>query len=471
MKAFHWKVLLSTAVLVPVLASSAELSLEEFLNQVREKNQSLVASRMIVEGVDLRKDEGKLVFRPSLFAQAQAAVDKKPVSNTATQGDRVDNEFATVGILQQFDFGLKGQLSYGLSHTKIYNAGQTFIPVSDYNDGTAKLELSQSLWRNAWGSEAKAQSDLIVAQSKATGHLEEFKIKSALANAEAVYWSLAQMQKVIKVQTENLQRAQKLNQWNKRRIDSGLAERSDYLQADANYKLREYELKNSQLEKSNLERTFNSFRGLDSNVVAEELKGIDSVSLKRLEVPARAELREDTKAALEYQKVAKANAELAIQRNKPTLELYGSYALNGRDAERAEAVSDSWKTDQTTSAVGIRFNTPLDFGNTSSYKQEQIAADYTYQKKVFDQEREWSDLVIKFQDAKTKLELVEKIAEAQRTKQVNEGNRLNNGRTTTFQVLNFEQDHASAELSRIQSETNLLNIYSQLKIFSVGGVK
>ena len=105
------------------------------------------------------------------------------------------------------------------------------------------------------------------------------------------------------------------------------------------------------------------------------------------------------------------------------------------------------------------------------YKKEQIAAEYNYQRKVFDQDREWNDLLTKFQDAKVRLDLVEKIAEAQKIKTTNERNRLNNGRTTTFQVLSFELDLAAADVQRIQTETDLLNIYAQLKIFSAGGAK
>lgn len=473
MKPAHWEAMLFAAFLVPNLALTAELSLEQFLTQVKEKNQAILASDMIVQGSASRQDEGRLIFRPSIFAQAQIAVDKKHVTNQATQGNRVDNEFVTAGLIQQFGFGMKGQLSYSVVHTEIYNAGASFVPLADYNDGVAKIELSQSFWRNFWGKESKAQADLIESQSKAIGHLENFRIKSTLANAENVYWNLSQMKKIVKVQTDNLNRSQKLTLWNQRRINSGLAERSDFLQSEANYKLRQYELKNALLEKSALERTFNSLRGIESGPVAESLTNIESKELKTLPLPVKAEFRDDTKAALEQQKLAKANASLAIERNKPTFEVYGSYAFNGRDSERAEAISDSFKTDYSTSAIGVRFNAPLDFGTTSKnidgYKKEQIAAEYTYQKKVFDQEREWTDLVARFEDAKTRLSLVEQIADAQKVKITNENNRLSNGRTTTFQVLNFEQDYASAELLKIQSETNLLNIYSQLKIFSVGG--
>lgn len=100
-----------------------------------------------------------------------------------------------------------------------------------------------------------------------------------------------------------------------------------------------------------------------------------------------------------------------------------------------------------------------------------MAAEQNYQRKLFEQDQQWNDLSAKFEDAKIKLVLIEKIEEAQKIKAHNERDRLNRGRTVTFQVLNFEQDYAQSELARIQSETNILNIYSQLKAYSAGGTK
>ncbi len=475
MKPTCMKAMLAVLAIMPSLGFSAQLTLTDFLTQVQEKNQGVVANKLVAEGTQGREEEGRLIFRPSLFAQGQVMVDKRPVANPATQGDRTDTEFVTAGLAQNFNFGLKGQLSYTVYHTKIYNAGQTFVPLADFNDGVAKIELSQSLWRNWNGKENKAQADLIDAQEKVSKHVANFTVQTTLASAESIYWSLSQTKKVIQVQRDNLARAQQIRAWNSRRVSSGLSERSDFLQADSNLKLREYELQNALQQQNLLQRTFNSMRGIDSNIVSEDLEPVDSKTLKVLSPPAKTDLREDTKAALEQQNLAKASAALAIERNRPTFELYGSYAFNGRDPERADAISNSFKNDHTTSAIGVRFNTPLDFGTTHSaidgYKKEQMAAEYNYQRKVFDQDREWNDLLTRFEDAKIRLELAEKISDTQRVKTTNERNRLNNGRTTTFQVLTFELDLAQADVLRIQTETDLLNIYAQLKIFSAGGAK
>jgi outer membrane protein TolC len=473
MKRMHKKFLLPLLLILPVKSFSLELPLGQYLKEVEEKNPTIQASKAIIEGTESRKNEAKLIFRPSLYAQAQTAVDKKPTTNVNAQGDRTDNTFETVGLMEQFNFGLKGKLSYTISHTKIYNALPTFLPLSDFNDSTVGLELSQSLWRNFYGVEGRSQATLLDSDAKAKQHIENYKVKSILANAEALYWTVSETNKILKVQKDSLDRALKIRNWTSNRSSTGLGDKSDYLQADANVKFKEYELKTTEQQLKNLKRTFNSLRNLESEILNETLDKVQTEFVKNLKLENKAPLRDDTKAALEYEKLAKANLDLSIERNKPTFEVYGAYALNGKDNDKSKAISQGFTTEKTTTAIGVRFQAPLDFSNLidniQGYKREQFSAELTVKQKLFDQEKDWSDLVSKFTDAKTNLTLIEQIEETQKIKSANERDRLSKGRTTTFQALNFEQDYAQSELLRIKSELEILNIYSQSKTFISGG--
>ena len=475
MQLFRASALLTLVSVVPNIGFSSQLKLNDYISQVERNNQSMTASKLISQGAEERSKEGKLIFKPAVFAQWQTAIDKKPTANINTQGDRTDQNFIVAGLTQQFDFGLKGKLSYNFAHTKVYDASPLYVPVSDFYDGIATLELTQSLWRNFWGVENRSQEEIIDSQALATKYTENFKMKATIAQAESLYWTLSQIRKVVKVQRESLERAQKIRVWNQNRLQSGLAENSDFLQSDANYKAREFELKSSNQDLKTTQRSFNSLRGIDSDLLDEDLESVDSNKIKRLALPEKEALREDTKAALELKNISKANSILSVERNKPVFEVYGSYARNGRDIDSTQAASNTFKTDHDTKAIGLRFVTPIDFinltDNINGYRKEEIAAEQNYSRKLFEQEQQWNDLSTRFEDAKIRLSLVEKIEEAQKIKASNERERLSKGRTVTFQVLNFEQDYAQSELARIQSETNILNIYAQLKTFSAGGSK
>jgi outer membrane protein TolC len=457
-------------LLVSWNCSATELTLEQFLKQVEDKNQTVNASKISSDAAVKRKDEKKLLFTPSVFAQGQSVTDKKATSAVSMQGDRTDYNMLSTGVMQQFDFGLKGKLSYTLSHTNLHNA--VLLNPRDFNETAFGLELTQSLWRNFWGVENRSQADLMDVQNEIQKYTENYKIKNILSRAEALYWGLSQMRKIVAVQKENFERALKIKAWAQGRVNSGLGEKSDLLQADANVKFRDLELKTAMQDEKTLERTFNTLRGDDNTTVVETLSLVDNNHIKSLTLPPREEMREDTKIAREVQKMSKANADLSIERNKPTLEVFGSYVLNGRDVNRSKSIDNAFTKDYATDAIGVRFNAPIDFfnlkNNIDSYKKDQIAAELNFKQKLFDENQEWNDLSTKFEDAKTKLLLAEKMEEAQKVKVINERDRLTKGRTVTFQVLNFEQDYAQSELLKIKSETDILNLYTQLKIFSAG---
>jgi outer membrane protein TolC len=461
------------AIIMSLNAHSKELSLDNYLKEIENQNQTIRASQSTIDGVEKRSKESELIFKTNYFLQSQALIDKKPTASVAAQGDRTDNQYVSTGLMKQFDFGLKGKLSYTLSHTHIYNASSLYLPLSNFDDSQIGIELTQSLWRNFKGTEFKSQSTILDADVAAKKLIESYKTKVILSKAESVYWSLSQMKKMVQVQKENLERAKKIKVWAEERSNSGLGDKSDLLQSDANVKYREYELKSSEQQLKTIARAFNNLRNLEGDEVNEQLSFINSNLISNLKLQKKSDLREDTKAAMEYEKLTKANLDLSIEKNKPNLELYGSYALNGRDREFSNSITNGTKTDKTTIAIGVRFNMPIDLGllndNIEGYKKEKVAAELNLKQKIFDQDQEWNDLVSKFNDAKENLALAEKIETAQKLKSTNERDRLTKGRTTTFQVLNFEQDYATSELLKLKFELEIINLYSQSKTFLTGG--
>jgi outer membrane protein TolC len=85
--------------------------------------------------------------------------------------------------------------------------------------------------------------------------------------------------------------------------------------------------------------------------------------------------------------------------------------------------------------------------------------------KLFEQEQEWNDLNQKFHEAKKRLTLTRDIEIVQDKKLVREKARLHLGRTTTYQVLLFEQDYSTAQLARIRAQADILRILTQMKLF------
>ena len=339
-----------------------------------------------------------------------------------------------------------------------------------FQDVAPQIELSQSLWRNFMGSEYEANEQAQLAQVQASRLNDQFTIKQLLIKAENTYWRLVFAEESLKVQKESLARAIKLRDWNSKRMRNNLVDEADYLQAEANLQARELEVENSLIELTTARQEFNSVRQSTEEVAVLDKSAADREFLLTAKLPEKSGVREDVQIAIENQRLGAANTLLGSERNKPNLELYGSYSMWGRDQKYSKAYTESVGGTQPWSVVGLRFSTPLDFGALSDYRkgyaQEKVAAELTSRRKVYEVDREYDILSQRFEQFKKRLKLSKRMEELQQRKLTAEKRRFNQGRTTTFQVLQFEQDFANTQLLTIRNEQELVSAYNQLKLFT-----
>lgn len=462
-------IVLATVFARPVSAPAEEtLSLEQYLSQVRKQHQGLVASVEIREAARERSGEGSLLLSPTLVGNFLLGSDAKETASTAMYGDKTLARSYTLGIAQQTSFGLSAKLGYSLAYTNLQNA-QVIVP-NQFHEAKPTLELSQSLWRNWGGSETRASADLLQASALATSYAEDFKASLALAEAETAYWRLALARESVAVARETLESARKIRDWSAKRVNLNLADRADLLQAEAALEYRALGLQSALDEERAAARAFNTSRNLDAADVPESLVQVNAETILTLRAPDRAPLRADTAAAQEQSRAATASAQSAIERNKPQVEVFVSLALNGRDTESNPAVSESLTLAHPSNAIGLKLTAPLDFGTSSgvrdAYRREQLAAEKTLDRKLYEQEREWADLRSRLEEARKRLELARRLESVQKSKLQAERDRHGRGRSTTFQVLQFEQDFAESRLGRIRTEAEILGLVARMKTFS-----
>lgn len=447
--------------------ASSPLSLDAFLGEVRKNNQGIQASLSASTGAMERSGEGSLLFAPTLVGSAQLASDKKEPTTTL-MGTGTNANSYSIGVQQQTPFGLVAKFSYGVSYMDIM--GSQAINPAQFNEAKPTLELSQSLLRNGFGREMRASRDALTSAALAQSYAESFKAKVALAEAESTYWRLALARETVKVLQETLSRAQKMRDWSKNRVDLNLADKSDLLQSEAALQLRKLEYQSAVDEEQSAARAFNTSRGVASDEVPEKLEAIDMSLIGQLNAPKRSDVREDVKAALEQQRAAAASAMIGQEKNLPSLDLFGSIALNGKSTQLDTAVTNSLTGQHPTMAVGLKLSAPLDFAtvskNREGYRKEADATELVTRRKMFEQERDWQDLNAKLTDAQSRLEVSWRIEKIQKDKLTAERDRLERGRTTTFQVLLFEQDYLTSQLNRIRSTADILRLVAQMKTFS-----
>lgn len=446
------------------------LTLGEYLDQVRSNNEGVKGAKLSGESKGLRLSESSLFFKPSFFLTGEFSDDKRPTNAPTFQGSQTIRNSFRAGLAQNFRTGTKATVSYNIFKTEINGANPGVLTRDTFYDVAPQLELSQSLWRNFMGAEFEANEKGQRAQVEASRLNDQFTLKQLLIKAENTYWRLVYAQQVSKVQKESLERAVRLRDWNAKRMRNNLVDEADYLQAEANLQARELEVENAFIEQDSAEREFNSVRQLNEDVTFASGTMADGEFLLTAKTPEKSGQREDVLIAIENQKATDANSILGIERAKPNLELYGSYSMYGRDQKYGQASDQSWGGTRPWSVVGLRFSTPLDFGNLSDYRQgyaqEKVAAEMTSRRKTYEVDREWEILDKRFDQYKKRLKLSKRMEEVQLKKFNSEKKRFTQGRTTTFQLLQFEQDYANTQILKLRNEQELIYVYNQLKLFS-----
>jgi outer membrane protein TolC len=444
------------------------LALGEFLDQVKGKNEGYKGAQLKAEGAEQRNEEGDLLTSPQFFFDLKWADDQSEQTNPALGSRTLFHQYQ-VGLMQQTPIGLNAKLYYDTKYTDVTNPSPTFMPIRSYNQSRTVFEGNLSLWRNLFGKEVRSTQDAMEASAKATQYQESFTAKATIAEAEVTYWRLALARKLKVISGENLDRALKLRDWNNGRVRSGLGDRSELLQAEGNFRLRKLEFKSAEDEERNASLMFNGQRGVNSDKVTEALDLLPDSKSEFFKVPPKKDQRDDVKALLEGTKAAQAAAEVGAQKVSPNLELYGLVAYNGFDREADKAYDEAFKNDYPTTAIGVRLSIPLNVidatDSYSGYKKEAAAADYKYQRKMFEQERDWNDLVNRYGEVKERLALAEAFEDSQKEKYDYERSRHGKGRTTTFMVLQFEQDYALAQSTRLRIQGEMLGLVAQMKTY------
>ncbi|MNL06188.1 Outer membrane efflux protein [compost metagenome] len=443
------------------------LTLNEYLESVKNQNLSYKGTTQQSEGAELLSREADLFFTPQLFAEANVGHNGKP--NTPQMYDRVRSQSYLLGVSQQFSFGLQSRLYYSMGRSEFVNASGAINP-PQYWDASPQLELTMPLWGGGFGRTAQANQEATRQASLAEKWNTEGVSQNILIGAEATYWKVAAWQDVVRIQEQALTAAQNIYDYVSRKKRMNLGETADVVQAQALVEARTLELQIAKNESQEAQRTFNKYLNKDAYAPVAALEPVDYKALESITVPAaRPGSRADVQATEAQLAAAKAQSALALERNRPTLNVVGQYALNGRDEELNEALKEAGQTEQDTAFIGLRFNMPLNFGATSDARsgalKKERAAEMNRDYALYAQEQDWTNLTRNITDARDNMKILSRLEQAQKTKLETERARLKQGRTTTYQVLLFEQDYSQAAVSKVKSAVNILALQSQLKLY------
>lgn len=461
--------LLAVLSVVSISASADLLSLNKYLDQVKSQSadgraavESLVAAQQGLEQADLP-------YAAEFFAEYDWTDDRKETMAPAFMGDRTISNDWKFGLRKQTTFGLSGDVYYENTKTDLNGVSPQLLPTPGFSDIKGAADVKFSLWRNGFGEQNRAD----LRENRAKHRIDYLKAKSVLKDlllkAQNTYWSVVSFNQVIKLQQENVDRAKRLRDRYVRKANLKLFDDVEAIQAEANLASRDLELEQSINDRAVMVREFNRLRGVSSDH-AEDLDVLpEKELLTRMTKNSRRMSREDLLIAFEQATVTEAHSTAERSKIRPQLDLIAYAATNGHDALQDSAYRETAHFNNPTYRVGVQFSMPLDFSLLTklraSHRASAKAAADQNQAAAFDEERVWNDLLEKKKEAQSHFEKALTVERLNTNLVKRERQRLSNGRTTTFELLNFEQNLALAQIQRVQAQLALMQVHNVIQTF------
>jgi hypothetical protein len=450
--------------------NSFALSLQEYLSQVENDNAGYNSAKISASSSELLSKKSLLLTTPNLFANVKSGFEKQNQAIAFVRYEKLNTQNYSIGIEKDFSFGLNSKFYYNIDRSAYQGlTSNQFLPISYQTNPV--LEFTMPLWKDRFGSTIRSKKAAIYHQNQANKFSSKFEMKNFQVDAEKSYWWLVSSRQIVQISTDALKQAEKILANASKKSRMNLGEKADVLQAKADVESKKLQLKQAVNDARIAARNFNQKRYLESDEVDEDLEKIDFNVLEKMPINVAGSIaRDDVKASLENLKTNVANAKIEEENNKPKFDIYGSYGLQGLETTRMEAINSSFAQNGDNAYIGVKFSIPLAIGLQSDIqrgaKLSSISAKMKYRQKFFTANNDRQNLLQNLQDYQENLRLLRQIENLQKEKLLNERDLLKQGRTSTYQILLFEQDYNRSRIDTIKTAYQLLSLVADEKLYA-----
>jgi len=448
------------------------LSLKDCIQIALEHNLDVKIERFTPELARYDLDLAKARFEPVFGGSGihhhgfqNAREDSTSLVGVTTNRD----EFRT-GIIGALPTGMSYELGGDISNTRTRGPFDAEDSV-----GSASITLRQPLLRNSWIDEAR----LNILVSRKLLDISELSLRQQIMNTvtsvELAYYDLKLAQQNVGVQEEALKLAQELLDANKHRVEQGVLAPLDEKQAESQVAARRAVLLVAQ---NLLAAQQNVMKGLLSDNMAEWrdvlIEPVDEMSAPRAALDRQSSWRKGLAQRPDFLQ-AKLDIErlgyvLRYTRNQlyPQLDLVGSYGFSGTQREYSGALGDIRRGESPSYSYGAVVSIPL--GNGTARNKYNISKAEQQQALVKLQQLEQS-IMLQIEDAvKLAQTNFDRVGATREARQFADGaleaeqTKLENGRSTSFIVIQLQRDLTTARSAEVQALADYNKALAQLAI-------
>ena len=412
-------------------------------------------------------------YDPSFFASAEHS------DSTGLPGfvPGVGNVPGAENESDSLNAGLSGMLPWGTSYRlgaglangygRFFNVIGTnllSVPFENTRGSMGALELRQKLLKDFWIDSARYQ----IAVQKNTLKGSEWNLRgqimTTLTSVESAYYALIYAFDEVKVQEKAVELAEKLLAENKKRVEVGAMAPLDEKQAEAQLAASRADLLSAQ---RNLAVAQNTLKAL----VTDEYSAWHAVELepagKLVAVPVELDVQDSwlkglaLRPDLQQTRLALDNTGLGLQYAKnqvyPSFDIVGGLTYSASAREFSDALQQWADRDAPSASVGFEFSMPI--GNQSARNNHKAARLQQEQARLQLKQIE-QNAMVQIDNAITLVRT--SLARTQATREARvfseaaldaEVKKLENGKSTSFEVLRLQRDLTTASSMEIQALT------------------
>lgn len=360
--------------------TAIELSLNGYLQQVRQHNES-VQAQMLEAEVNRHKERGALgAFEPQLEASVERDANKRTndVQQQAAQaGQPSFDELNTIydgGLESLLPTGGKVRLGYTLSD--LYNnvSGSPFSPtVTNFTrqyETFVGATFTQPLLKDGGFTPTLAELRLAALDSDIAFQQYRRQLMLTMSRAESAYWNLYFAQEQLQYFDDSVSVAQNVLDDSREKLKSGQGSELDEMQAQADLALRETK-RNDALQ--SYYDAVNTMQTLAGNSLVPRMEGTDVPTYRAADAPA------ETNTAISYfdasadafalnpdylikkQKMTQERLRLGVAKNQllPELNFKASYGYNGLGNSPGQSWDVAESQDYPSWTLGLQLIVPL----------------------------------------------------------------------------------------------------------------
>jgi len=443
-----------------------QLSLEDAIAIALERNLSLVVERFAQEEAELAIRQNKGIY--DLFSTA----DFQKLSDTTPAATALDGALVQEFELMRLDLGLEQLVSTGgrvrldwdNSEQKTNSLFATLNPAYRID---MDLTFIQPLLKNR--GKLATERNLLIAQTNRGISRETFELQvtNVILDVEAAYWNLAESIAQLEVAEESLDLAKQLHEQNMIRVEVGTLAPLELVQSEAGVASREVEIIRARAaigDRSDVLRQLMNLERLgdlwDLPVVptSDPFEQPETVGLDEA-----IEIALENRPELRQQELALQNRQVDVDyfrnQRKARLDFAGTYGLNGvgGDITDPEFPSDGDyldAMDQIKDAAFDGWRVALNFAfpiQNRTAKANSAIADVNFDRALAVQKDVELGVITEVRRVAralgASLEAVESAEVSRRLQEKNyeaEQKRYDNGMSTSFQVLQIQEDLTQA---------------------------